>query len=68
MPSLFIPISSNVTTQQQPISISNTNTQNVRPHLLERPHTAPGSTEMFRPPSAVDIPELSQESLRIMLK
>ncbi|CAF4562926.1 unnamed protein product, partial [Rotaria socialis] len=66
-PSLFIPISSDITTQQQPIPISNANTQNVRPHLLERPHTAPGSTDMFRPLSALDTPELSQDSLRIML-
>ncbi|CAF1614029.1 unnamed protein product [Rotaria magnacalcarata] len=67
IPSLFIPISSDMTTQQRPIPIINANTQNVQPHLPERPHTAPGSTDMFRPSSALDIPELSQENLRIML-
>jgi hypothetical protein len=37
-------------------------------HLTPRPHTAPSSAEIYRPSSALDTPELSQDNLRTMLK
>lgn len=53
---------------QQIMSPSSSHNDDAQPHLLQRPQTAPGSTEMFRPQSALDIPELSRDSLRNMLR
>ncbi len=63
-----MPIQHEGPTSQQAPFIKDTNTFNVSQNLLQRPHTAPSSTEMFRPSSALDIPELSKENLRSMLE
>ncbi len=66
-----MPIQSDGSNGQQSPFINNTNMPNVPPvppNLLQRPHTAPSSTEMFRPSSACDIPELSEENLSSMLE
>jgi hypothetical protein len=67
-PGFFIPINFGVSTEEQSTSINNSDTFVVSKSLLQRPHTAPGSTEMFRPSSALDIPELSKENLSTMLE
>ncbi|CAF0735294.1 unnamed protein product [Rotaria sp. Silwood1] len=66
-PSLFIPINFGMPTEHQPIPISNTSSPFVSSYPLPRPSTAPGACEMYRPSSALDIPELSQENLCDML-
>jgi hypothetical protein len=69
MPNTFAPIRSEMNGEQQHSeSGTNLSTFNVSPHLLERPRTAPSFNEMYRPPSAVSVPELSKESLHSMLK
>jgi hypothetical protein len=63
-----MPIQFGGPTDQQFTSPNNNNIFNVPQNLLQRPHTAPSSTEMFRPPSTLDTPELSQENLLNMLE
>ncbi len=54
---------------EQPFSsLSGTNMNNTSQNFLQRSNTAPSSTEMFRLSSALEIPELSKENLRSMLK
>ncbi len=64
----FMPVQFRESTAQKSTSINNTNKFNVSKNSLQRSHTAPSSTEMFRPPSVSDIPELSKENLRSMLE
>ncbi|CAF2335899.1 unnamed protein product [Rotaria sp. Silwood2] len=66
-PSLFIPINFGMPNEPQSIPISKSTSPFVSPYSLQRPYTAPSSSEMYRPSSALDIPELSQENLRDML-
>jgi hypothetical protein len=62
-----MPIQFEGSSRQQFASSNGTNTNNTSPKFLQRSHTAPLAAEMFRPSSALDIPELSKENLRSML-
>ena len=68
IPNTFVPIQFEIPPEQQFVSFNNTNMLNIPQNLLQRPHTAPSSTEMFRPSSALDTPELSKENLSSMLE
>lgn len=65
-----MPINFDMGNDQSAMSNHNNNNSSlaVPENALPRPHTAPSFTEMFRPQSALDIPELSEVNLRNMLK
>jgi hypothetical protein len=65
-----MPINFDMGNGKSAVSSNNNNSSSlaVPENVLPRPHTAPSFTEMFRPQSALDIPELSEVNLRNMLK
>ncbi|CAF0773843.1 unnamed protein product [Rotaria sordida] len=69
-PSLFIPINFEAAGEQQsiPIPVNHTSSPyDASPYGLQRSYTVPLATEIYRPSSALDTPELSQENLLDML-
>ena len=65
---MFIPITAGVFDQQMFTSVKTGINGQISQNPPPRPHTAPSSSERYRPSSALDVPELSQDNLRTMLK
>ena len=66
--SVFLPINFGLPAEQQQRSAGDNHSYHGSQNLPRRPHTAPSGSEIFRAPSALDVPELSQANLRTMLK
>lgn len=66
---MFIPINAgNLDQNPNHLNGKSNNIDDVSRQLVRRPQTAPVTNDIYRPSSALDIPELSKDSLRSMLK
>jgi hypothetical protein len=67
-PRTYTPIHFGTAGKEQSTFVTRSNALNVTENVLQKSRTAPSLTEMYRPPSALSIPELREESLQSMLK